>query len=145
MEGYSCPRPSQDHARLSVALIRCEQRTNTKRYLLARNSPLAKGKGQRPGRDIGRRALDVQAMKLVLADALELTPIPFHGLGFELEQEKRGLARSPAHFRRSRLPHSVRPLLGRSQLDKTAVAAARLFVSPPVGRTHPLVPRAADT
>jgi hypothetical protein len=36
-------------------------------------------------------------MKLVLADALELTPIPFHGLGFELGQEKRGLASSPAH------------------------------------------------
>jgi hypothetical protein len=38
-------------------------------------------------------------MKLVLTDALELRPILFHGPGFEPGQEKRGLARSPAHFR----------------------------------------------
>jgi hypothetical protein len=37
-------------------------------------------------------------MKLVL-DALEFRPILFHGLGFEIGQDKRGLARSPAHFR----------------------------------------------
>jgi hypothetical protein len=29
----------------------------------------------------------------------ELRPILLHGLGFEVGQEKRGLARSPAHFR----------------------------------------------
>jgi arginase len=82
----------------------------------------AGGAEQNPPTSRGR--LEVDVMELVLADGtvfqkqcldlptgaraessqafcvrFEPRPILFHGLGFEIGQERRGLARSPAHFR----------------------------------------------